>query len=66
MFFFSDEKNFNQDKKLNQRNDRWLRVNPSDVPHVMCTKFTISVIVLKRVNNEGHIVPPTSFNRIYG
>ncbi|XP_052832121.1 uncharacterized protein LOC128247010 [Octopus bimaculoides] len=37
--FFSDEKNFDQDQKVNRRNDRWLCADPSEVPRVMRTKF---------------------------
>jgi len=35
LWFYSDEKNFDQDKKINRRNDRWLCADYSDVPYVM-------------------------------
>ena len=62
LWFSSDEKNFDQDKKINRRNDRWLCADPSDVPHVMHTKFSATVMVLGVVNNEGHIMPPLLFS----
>ena len=39
LWFYSDEKHFDQDQKINRRNDRWICGDPSDVPHVMNTKF---------------------------
>jgi len=38
LIFFSDEKNFTQDQKVNRRNNRWLCKNVADVPVVMSTK----------------------------
>ena len=61
--FFSDEKNFTQDQKVNQQNDRWLCEDPKEVPIVMSTKFPASVMVLGVVSNEGHMMPPTSSRR---
>ena len=43
LWFFSDEKNFDQDQKVNPRNDRWLCRDPSEVPAVMHTKFPAAV-----------------------
>ena len=65
LWFYSDEKNFDQDQKVNRRNDRWLCVDPSEVPHVMHTKFPATVMVLGVVSNEGH-VHPTSFLKDFG
>lgn len=61
LWFFSDEKNFDQDQKVNRRNDRWLCSNPTEVPTVMHTKFPSSVMVLGVVSNEGHVMPPHFF-----
>ncbi|UYV62483.1 hypothetical protein LAZ67_2000748 [Cordylochernes scorpioides] len=33
--FFSDEKNFDVDQKVNPRNDRWICKDPSEIPVVM-------------------------------
>lgn len=48
---------------MNRRNDRWLCADPSDVPHVMHTKFPASVMVLGVVSSEGHIMPPHFFQQ---
>ena len=61
LWFYSDEKNFNQDQKINRQSDRWLCANPSDVPYVMHTKFSATVVVLGVVSNEGHVMPPHFF-----
>ncbi|EFN87647.1 hypothetical protein EAI_01466, partial [Harpegnathos saltator] len=45
LWFFSDEKNFDQDQKINRRNDRWLCSHPTEVPRVMHTKFPATVMV---------------------
>ena len=65
-WFLSDEKNFDQDQKINQRNDRWLCQDPADVPHIMHTKFPATVIVLDIVSNKGDIMPPTSLRKDFG
>ena len=59
--FYSDEKNFNQDQKINRQIDKWLCADPSDVPHVMHTKFPATIMVLGVVSNEGHVMPPYFF-----
>ena len=59
--FFSDEKNFIQDRKVNRQNDRWLCEDPSDVPTVMHSKFPSSVMVLGVVSSEGDVMPPHFF-----
>lgn len=61
LWFFSDEKNFDQDQKVNRRNDRWLCADPSGVPRVMHTKFPATVMVLGVVSSEGHVMPPHFF-----
>ena len=63
LWFFSDEKNFDQDQKVNRRNDRWLCADPSEVPRVMHTKFPATVMVLGVVSNEGHVMPPHFFTQ---
>ncbi|EFN86088.1 Transposable element Tcb2 transposase, partial [Harpegnathos saltator] len=42
-------------------NDRWLCSHPTQVPHVMHTKFPATVMVLGVVSNEGHVMPPHFF-----
>lgn len=37
--FFSDDKNFDQDNKINRRNDKCSCSYPSEVTRVMRTKF---------------------------
>lgn len=61
LIFFSDEKNFTQNQKINRRNNRWLCSDPADVPVVMRSKFPSEVMVLGVVSNEGHIMPPHFF-----
>lgn len=61
--FFSDEKNFDQDQKVNRRNDRWLCKSPDEVPRVMHTKFPSTVMVLGVVSSEGDVMPPFFFQR---
>ncbi|XP_046868909.1 uncharacterized protein LOC124461437 [Drosophila willistoni] len=63
LWFFSDEKNFDQDQKINRRNDRWLCSNPTEVPVVMHTKFPATVMVLGVVSNKGHVMPPHFFSQ---
>lgn len=61
IWFFSDEKNFDQDQKVNRRNDRWMCKDPSEVPRIMQNKFPASVMVLGVVSSEGHVMPPHFF-----
>lgn len=63
LIFFSDEKVFNQDQKINSRNNRWLCQEISEVPIVMQTKFPASVMVLGVVSNEGDVMPPHFFDK---
>ncbi|QQP37208.1 Transposable element tcb2 transposase [Caligus rogercresseyi] len=53
LIFYSDEKNFNQDQKVNKKNNRWLCSDPSEVPIVMATKFPATVM--------GDVMPPHVF-----
>lgn len=61
--FFSDEKNFDQDQKINSRNDRWLCKTIEDVPVVMRTKYPATVMVLGVVSSEGHVMQPYFFEK---
>ena len=61
LIFFSDEKNFMQDQKVNRRNNRWLCSDPTEVPIVMATKFPANVMVLGIMSNKGDIMPPHIF-----
>jgi hypothetical protein len=61
LIFFSDEKNFTQDQKVNRKNNRWLCFDPTEVPKVMSTKFPATVMVLGVVSNEGDVMPPHIF-----
>ena len=63
LIFFSDEKNFTQDQKINRQNDRWLCSDPRNIPVVMSTKFPTAVMVLGVISNEGHIMPPHFFEK---
>ena len=46
LWFFSNEKNFNQDKKSVEKKGRWIYSDPNEVPKMMLTKFILSVMVL--------------------
>jgi hypothetical protein len=61
LIFFSVEKNFTQDQKVNRRNNRWLSSDPSEVSIVMSTKFLATVMVLGVISNEGGVMPPHFF-----
>ncbi|UYV64057.1 hypothetical protein LAZ67_2006419 [Cordylochernes scorpioides] len=61
--FFSDEKNFDVDQKVNPRNDRWICKDPSKIPVVMHTKFPASVMVLGVISSEGDVMPPHFFEK---
>jgi hypothetical protein len=61
LIFFSDEKNFSQDQKVNRKNNRWLCADITEVPIVMATKFPATVMVLGVVSNEGDVMPPHFF-----
>ncbi|EFN62830.1 hypothetical protein EAG_00300, partial [Camponotus floridanus] len=59
--FFSDEKIFTVDAKINRRNDRWLAHDPEDVPVIARTKCPANVHVLGVVSSEGDVMPPHFF-----
>ncbi|UYV82887.1 hypothetical protein LAZ67_22001238 [Cordylochernes scorpioides] len=61
--FFSDEKNFDVDQKVNPKNDRWICKDPSEIPVVMHTKFPASVMVLGVISSEGDVMPPHFFEK---
>jgi len=61
LIFFSDEKNFYQDQKVNRKNNRWLCWNISEVPIMMASMFPATVMVLGVVSNEGDVMPPHFF-----
>ncbi|UYV68980.1 hypothetical protein LAZ67_6001880 [Cordylochernes scorpioides] len=61
--FFSDEKNFDVDQKVNPRNDRWICKDPSEIPVVIHTKFPASVMVLGVISSEGDVMPPHFFEK---
>ncbi|UYV64166.1 hypothetical protein LAZ67_2006860, partial [Cordylochernes scorpioides] len=61
--FFSDEKNFDVDQKVNPRNDRLICKDPSEIPVVIHTKFPASVMVLGIISSEGDVMPPHFFEK---
>jgi hypothetical protein len=63
LIFFSDEKNFSQDQKVNRKNNRWLCADISEVPIIMATKFPATVMVLGVVSNQGDVMPPHFFQK---
>ena len=40
----------------------WIATNNRDVPWVMKTKFSATVMVFRAVSSEGHIIPPHIFD----
>ncbi len=66
LIFFSDEKNFTQDQKVNSKNNRWLCNDPREIPIVMKTKFPATVMVLGVVSNKGDVMPPHMFEASLG
>lgn len=63
LWFFSDENNFDQDEKVNRRNDGWLCASSNKVSMVMWTKSPSSAMVLVIPSNEGHVVPRHFFQQ---
>ena len=61
--FFPDEKNFDQDQKVNSRNHRLICKEPSEIPVVMHTKFPATVTVLGVISDEGDVMPPHFFQQ---
>ena len=60
--FFSDGRNFNLDRKVNQRNDKWSCSDPKEVTSATHTKFPSTVMVLAVISNEGHVMRPHFFS----
>uniref|UniRef100_A0A4Y0BF18 Tc1-like transposase DDE domain-containing protein n=1 Tax=Anopheles funestus TaxID=62324 RepID=A0A4Y0BF18_ANOFN len=63
LWFFSSEKNFCQDQKVNTQNNRWLAYCAADVPRVPQTKFPQTVMVFSCVSSEGDVMPPHFFEQ---
>lgn len=61
--FFSDEKNFTQEQKINKQNHRYLTDDPDEVPVVVKIKFPINIMVLGVISSEGDIMPPYFFEK---
>ncbi len=61
--FFSDEKIFCIDQKVNRRNDRWLAKDPEDVPVVGRRKYPASAHVLLVVSSKGDVMPLHFFEK---
>ena len=61
--FFSDEKIFTIEAKINRQNDRWLARDPADVPIMGRSKFPASVHVLSVVSSEGDVMQPHFFQK---
>ena len=60
--FFSDEKIFCVDAKINRQNDRWICKDPADVPVIGATRFQpVGVHVLEVISSEGDVMPPHFF-----
>uniref|UniRef100_A0A8W7Q077 Tc1-like transposase DDE domain-containing protein n=1 Tax=Anopheles coluzzii TaxID=1518534 RepID=A0A8W7Q077_ANOCL len=64
LWFFSDEKNFCLDQKVNIQNNRWLDYCPADVPRVPQTKFPQTVMVFSCMSSEGEVMPPHFFEQL--
>ena len=57
----SDVKNFDQDEKINIRNDRFLCQDPYEVSRIMYNKFSTTLMVLEVVSHKGYVIPPYFF-----
>lgn len=58
---FSDWKSFDQDQKLNRRNNSRLCASPAEVHTAMHTKFPSSEVVFGVLSMDGHVIPPHLF-----
>ena len=64
IWFFSDEKNFTQDRKHNSQNKSWYARNPTNVPIVGQTKCpAAAVMVFGIISSEGDVMPPHFFEK---
>ena len=61
LWFFSDEKNLDQDQVSNRKNDIWLCSCSSEVPTVLHTNFLATLMVFGVVSKEGHVLLPHFF-----
>ena len=61
LWFFSDEKNFCQDQKVNKQNQKWIATCTSHIQKVMKTKFPATVMVFGVVSIDGDVIPPHIF-----
>ena len=59
--FFSDEKNFDQNRKVNWKNNRWLYRDLDQFTIVMYHKFPSTVMVQGVMSNERDVIPPQFF-----
>ena len=56
IWFFLDEQFFCQDEMYNKQNNRWIAASFKDVPKLMKTKFSKTVMVFGVVSNEGDVM----------
>ncbi len=61
--FFSDEKIFCIDQKVNRLNDQWLAKDPEDIPVIGRRKYPASAHVLLIVSSKGDVMPPHFFEK---
>ena len=63
--FFSGDKIFDQNQKVNRRNDRWLWLcqDPADVSHIMHTTLAATVMVIRVFSNKGDVMPLHFFEK---
>ena len=56
-----DPSNDNRTIAITLKMQIWIATNNRDVPRVMKTKFSATVMVFDVVSSEGHIIPPHIF-----
>ena len=56
IWFFLDEQFFCQDEMYNKQNNRCIAASFKDVPKLMKTKFSKTVMVFGVVSNEGDVM----------
>ncbi len=61
LVFFSDEKNFFQDRVVNRHDDRWICAESSELPVVMRAKYPSHLMMLGVVSNEEDVMAPHIF-----
>ena len=57
LWFFSDEKNFNQDQMVNSQNNCWLALYLQDILMVMKTKHLVHIMMFGVVTSDGDVMP---------